>query len=190
MTGARWFAGWCGSLATVAILGVASVATASGAVATGQRSGALTPGGDLSPAEIQRLFDAYTMVQAQDMLELDDEHYGRFVTSLRGLHEARRTAETERRSLLQELVRLTNQEAPEADDAAIIERLRALQEHDARTAADVRKAYDGIDEVLDVRQRAKFRIFEERIERRKFELLMRARQGNRPGPRPPRPPRY
>jgi hypothetical protein len=43
----------------------------------------------------------------------------------------------------------------------------------------MRKAYNGIDEVLDVRQQARFRVFEDQIERRKIELMMRARQQNR-----------
>jgi hypothetical protein len=44
--------------------------------------------------------------------------------------------------------------------------------------------------VLDVYQQARFRVFEEQIERRKIELLMRARQQNRPnqqGPNQPPP---
>jgi hypothetical protein len=44
----------------------------------------------------------------------------------------------------------------------------------------VKKAYDAIDQVLDVRQQAKFRVFEELMERRKLELVTRARQANRP----------
>jgi hypothetical protein len=40
----------------------------------------------------------------------------------------------------------------------------------------MRRAYESLDEVLDVRQQARFRIFEEMIERRKMDLLMRARQ--------------
>ena len=43
----------------------------------------------------------------------------------------------------------------------------------------MRKAYVALDEVLDVRQQARFRVLEEQIERRKIELLMRARQQNR-----------
>ena len=62
----------------------------------------------------------------------------------------------------------------------IKERLTALQELESRTAAEMRKAYNALDEVLDVRQQARFRVFEEQIERRKIELLMRARQQNRP----------
>jgi len=34
-----------------------------------------------------------------------------------------------------------------------------------------------VDEVLDQRQQARFRMFEESIERRKLDLLMRARDG-------------
>ena len=71
----------------------------------------------------------------------------------------------------------------------------ALQELESRTAAEMRKAYNALDEVLDVRQQARFRVFEEQIERRKIELLMRARQQNRqnqqgPNAKPPirRPP--
>jgi len=49
----------------------------------------------------------------------------------------------------------------------------------------LRKGYSSVDEVLDLRQQARFRVFEERIERRKLELLMRARQQNRPNQRQP-----
>ena len=59
-------------------------------------------------------------------------------------------------------------------------RLKALQELDEGSGVDVRKAYDAIDQVLDVRQRAKFRVFEELMERRKLELVSRARQAVRP----------
>ena len=53
---------------------------------------------------------------------------------------------------------------------------RALRDHDERATAEMRKAYETLDEVLDVRQQARFRIFEETIERRKLDLV-------RPGPR-------
>ena len=50
----------------------------------------------------------------------------------------------------------------------------------------MRKAYNTLDEVLDVRQQARFRVFEEQIERKKLELLLRARQNpNRPNPKRP-----
>jgi Spy/CpxP family protein refolding chaperone len=70
--------------------------------------------------------------------------------------------------------------APNPDEAQLKERMKALQDLETRSAADVKKAYDAIDQVLDVRQQAKFRVFEELMERRKLELVSRARQANRP----------
>ena len=79
-----------------------------------------------------------------------------------------------------QLQRLTNPRAQvRGDEAMIKERLTGLQELESRNAAEMRKAYNALDEVLDVRQQARFRVFEEQIERRKIELLMRARQQNR-----------
>ena len=49
----------------------------------------------------------------------------------------------------------------------------------AKLGKRLTKAYDGIDQVLDVGQQAKFRVFEELMERRKLELVTRARQANR-----------
>ncbi len=48
----------------------------------------------------------------------------------------------------------------------------------------MKKAYEGIDELLDLKQRAGFRVFEELMERRKLELITRARQANRPRQQP------
>jgi hypothetical protein len=65
-------------------------------------------------------------------------------------------------------------------------RIKALDEHDSRASEELRRAYAAMDEVLDPRQQARFRLFEERMERQKLELLMRAR--NRAA-RPNSPPR-
>ncbi len=89
--------------------------------------------------------------------------------------------------LMGQLQRLTNPRVtPKGDEAALKERLSALQELESRTAAEMRKAYNGLDEVLNIQQQARFRVFEEQIERRKIELLMRARQQNKPPQRRPR----
>ncbi len=135
---------------------------------------------DMSPAEIQKLFDAYLVMEAQQALELTDDQYAPFLTRLRGLQETRRRNQQERFRLLGELQRLSAPRLKVVADAALKERLAALQELDLRTAAELRNAYTSVDEVLDLRQQARFRIFEEQIERRKLELLMRARQQNRP----------
>jgi hypothetical protein len=127
--------------------------------------------------ELVNMLDTYAIVQAQQALSLDDEKYGPFVTRLKRLQEARRRNQRERNQILQDLRRLAGaQAATPVDEGAVRERLRALRDHDERAAAEMRKAYDAVDEVLDVRQQARFRLFEETIERRKLDLLMRARE--------------
>ncbi|MGE3276244.1 MAG: hypothetical protein AB7O67_14115 [Vicinamibacterales bacterium] len=144
------------------------------------------PPPEMAPAEVQRLFDAYLIMQAQDALGLSEEQYGQFLTRLRALQETRRKNQQERFQLLNQLQRLTNPRNPgQPDEAAVRERLAALQELESRSAAELRRAYNAVDEVLNVVQQARFRLFEEQVERRKVELLMRARQANRPNRRPP-----
>jgi hypothetical protein len=138
------------------------------------RSGALTPG------EVARLLDAYVLVQAQEALKLSEAQYGQFVTKMKGIQETRRRNQQARQRILQDLRRLSaEQSESKPDEVAIRERLKALGDHDEKALTEMRRAYDALDGVLDVRQQARFRVFEETMERRKFELLMRARQANR-----------
>lgn len=157
-----------------------------------QRGGGPLPGldnGDMTPGEIQKLFDAYLVMEAQQALSLTDQQYPQFLTRLRTLQDTRRRNQQERVQLMQQLQRLTNPRNPaRGDEAEIKTRLVALQELESRSAAEMRRAYTALDEVLDVRQQARFRVFEEQIERRKIELLMRARQQNRPNQQGPNPP--
>lgn len=137
---------------------------------------------DLRPAEVQRLFDAFVVVQIPDALALSEDQYSRLLPKLRQLQQARRQGQQQRLRMIGELTRLTNPKLdPPTDEAVLKERLRTLQELESRTAAELRRAYDAVDEILDTRQRARFRAFEEQIERRKLQLLLRARQ-NRPPP--------
>ena len=145
---------------------------------------AMAQAGDMRPAEIQKLFDAYLVMEAQQALGLSDQQYPQFLGRLRTLQETRRRTQQERNQLMGQLQRLTNPRLPKpADESEIKSRLSMLQELESRAAAEMRKAYTAVDEVLDVRQQARFRVFEEQIERRKIELLMRARQQNRPNPK-------
>ncbi|MGH9330380.1 MAG: hypothetical protein ACRD09_08060 [Vicinamibacterales bacterium] len=138
------------------------------------------PAGNLTPAEIARLLDAYVLVQAQESLRLTDAQYGQFVSRMKVVQDVRRRNQQGRQRILQELGRLSGDpNQPVTDEGALRERLKALAEHEERAAVELRQAYEGLDSVLDLRQRARFRIFEERMERQKFELLMRARQANR-----------
>lgn len=130
----------------------------------------------VSPAELQRLFDAYVLVQAQDTLRLDEAQFAKFLPRLRAFQELRRRHQVERGRIVQDLRQLVQ---AGADNGPITDRLKALRDLEGRTVDELRRAGDELDEVLEPVQRARLRIFQEQMERRQLELLMRARQGAR-----------
>jgi Spy/CpxP family protein refolding chaperone len=131
----------------------------------------------ISPAELQRMFDAYALMQAQEQLKISDDQYAQFLSRFKALQDVRRKSLQERQRIIQSLRKMLN--TPPIDEAQLKDQLKALQDLEARTVTDVKKAYDTVDQVLDTAQQAKFRVFEENMERRKLELVARARQANR-----------
>jgi hypothetical protein len=130
----------------------------------------------LPDAALADMLDTYAIVRAQQELTIGDEKYGTFAARLKKLQNVRRRNQRQRQHLVRELFRMAGPRAlVPADETAIRNQLTALREHDDRAAVELRQAYDALDEVLDTRQQARFRMFEEQIERRKLDLLVRAR---------------
>ena len=71
------------------------------------------------------------------------------------------------------------------DDATVAARTKELDDLELQAENQERAALADIDQVLQVRQRAHFRVFLENMERQKLELLMKARQGGRSNNPPP-----
>jgi Spy/CpxP family protein refolding chaperone len=132
----------------------------------------------VSPAEIQRLFDGFALMQAENFLKLSEDQFARFLSRYKALQDLRRQGLQQHTRIVNDLRWLVN--APALDEAQVRDRLKMLADLDATSAADVKKAYDAVDQVLDLPQQAKFRVFEENMERRKLDLVTRARQANRP----------
>ena len=164
------------ALTAVALLATGT-ATATQAGPERQRGRAAAEADPLAPAQILNMLDAWAIVQAQETLLIPDEKYGEFVARLKRLQQTRRRNQQARNALLGELRRLAGPQARQIDERAVRQRLDALREHDERAAGEVRKAYDELDQALDLRQQARFRLFEEVLERRKIDLLKRAEQG-------------
>jgi hypothetical protein len=180
------FPGWqtlAAAALSCAVLAPLPPAEAQGRAAQRQGLPSTAPPG-ISPAEVQQMFDAYALVQAQQALKLRDDQYPKFLTHLRLLQAVRRRGENQRLRIVNDLRRLTQPADGPVDEAMIKDRLKALNDLTASVAAEIRQAQNDLDEVLDVRQQARFRVFEEEIERRKVELVVRARQDRRQGKAP------
>jgi hypothetical protein len=153
--------------------------SAASVVASAQQPQASQGAPPLAPGEMQKLFDGYAVIQAQEFLGLSETQFASFLPKLRVFQETRRRGEQERMRLLQELNRMTSARAGQRPESGLRDRLRALRELETRTTGELQKARDAIDEILDVRQQARFRVFEDQLEQRKLQLLMQARQANR-----------
>lgn len=133
------------------------------------------PAGGNNVQEMQEYFDAFALVQAQRVLRLDDEAYGRFFPKMSRVYQLRRAHGAQRMRVLNEIRRLYNGNA--ADDAALVAAVNRLDDMDAKFGVEMREARQAVDEVLTTRQRAGLRFFEEDMERQKIDFLTRARQG-------------
>jgi hypothetical protein len=146
------------------------------------------PGGELNLQTVQSMVDAWALVEAQQQLELTEEQTGTFVTRMMRVQNLRRRHMMERQRLLREMGAIAfggNQ--PRPDDAALTEKLKTFDDLTLRTAQELRLATQELDAILTPYQRVRFRVFEERIERQKLDMLMRARGARGDGTAPVQP---
>jgi len=139
-------------------------------------AGTKAGGQPVSMVELRKLFDAYVTTQAEEQLKVNKAQLPKFLEQYKELRDSRRMAAEEHTRLLVEL----RQHAADAkvSETQLKDRLKALRAVEERAHGDVRKAYDEIDKLLDVRQQARFRVFEVQMDRRMAQVVARARQAN------------
>jgi len=156
--------------------------------APGQRPGRGAAGEGLTVAAIERELDRFEIVQAQRALGLDNEAFEAVGVRLQRIQVLRRRHQAQRRMILAELRAALESGTIDSDAAGVTARLTELGNLTVRQAQELRRASQAMDAVLSLRQRAQFRLFQERFERQKLDLLSRARQprgaGRQPGRRP------
>jgi hypothetical protein len=143
------------------------------------------PANPISLAELNRLFEAYAVVQAQDYLKLTDEQYPDFVARLKALQDARRRHFVNHNRIIGDLNRALHLPEDQIDDKSLRAAYEALDREDDSAQIEIKKAFENVIALLDVRQRARFRVFEENLERRKLDLLSRVQRPNRKVLNPP-----
>ena len=138
------------------------------------RSGPGRPGGPGEIGLVQNMIDTWALVEAQKQLELTDDQYSSFVPRMTKLNTARRRHMADRTRLLGELRQLLRGATPASDDA-IADKVRAIDDLNQRSGQELRQLAAELDGTLTPYQRARFRLFEELIELRKIDMLLRVR---------------
>jgi hypothetical protein len=128
---------------------------------------------------VEDLLEGMEISNADKFLQVDNQHYGEFIQRLRNLQKMRRQHQNQRQRLVMELRRLANANPP-VEDALLEGPTKRLDDFDRQYFQDLQGAYAQIDEVLNVRQRARFRLFEEQMEQRKLEILTRVLKSGTP----------
>lgn len=138
------------------------------------------PGGEFNLQSVQNMVDTWALVEAEKDLELTNAQFPDFMARMRRLQTTRRRHMMERQRMVRELNAMVfSSQRP--DDAALTEKLKAFDQLTDKSGQEVRQLVQELDGILTPYQRARFRVFEEQMERRKIELLTRARAGRAGG---------
>lgn len=127
-----------------------------------------------SGEEVEGLIDAYVLSKLQDALVLSDEQFGRMVVAQKKMQDARRTYRRSRNEVLRQMRQALRREA--AGEAELPPLLSRLEELHQTFLEEEHARYRDIDAILDVRQRARYRILEGEIQRRLQQLIRQSRE--------------
>jgi hypothetical protein len=133
--------------------------------------------------ELEGMMEAYVLSKLQDSLGLGDEQFGRMVVAQKKLSDARRSYRRERGEILRQMRRALDREQAGADELSPL--LLKLDELQQNFLEQEKARYRDIDAILDVRQRARYRILEAEIGRRLQQLIRDARDPAKPRDRSP-----
>jgi Spy/CpxP family protein refolding chaperone len=125
--------------------------------------------------DVQQMLDAMVLGRAQPQLQLSNDQYPQFFKSMQALQQLRRQHQMRRQRMLGELRRLINpQQAEPPDDATLAAKTKELDDLETQMFQDEQKSRASIDAILTPHQRARFRVFEENMEREKLRMLAKA----------------
>jgi len=131
--------------------------------------------------EVEGMMDAYILSKLQDALELTDEQFGTMVVAQKKLQDTRRDYRQGRMTLLRRMRQTLRRD--QAREEELTRQLDELDNLEIEFSQNQRARYAAIDDILEIRQSARYRILEAEIQRRLTQLMRQVR-GRRDPPRP------
>lgn len=125
--------------------------------------------------EVEGMMEAYVLSKLQDSLDLTDEQFGSMVVAQKKLSDTRRGYRRDRMQVLRQMRQtLQREQAGESELQPLLSQLDTLRDG---FAANEKSRYAAIDDILDIRQRARYRILEVELQRRLGEMMRQVRRG-------------
>jgi hypothetical protein len=153
------------------------------------RNPAEQPG--LNMADVNDMFQGLEISEVERFLQLTAEQWAPFMKEFRQYQQVRNRHQMQRNRLVMAIRQALNgfQNQPPADDATVEGLVKKLADFEQQIGAELKARHAAIDAVLSIRQRARFIVFQENMERRKIELLAKVlrSQGREPMPQAPNP---
>lgn len=123
--------------------------------------------------DVEGMMEAYVLSKLQDALELSDEQFGAMVVAQKKLSDARREYRRSRMQVLRQIRQALQRDSTgEAELQPLLGQLDTIRDEFAATE---KSRYAAIDEILDIRQRARYRILEIELQRRLGEMMRQVR---------------
>jgi len=124
-------------------------------------------------ADVQGMMDAYVLSKLQDALELSDDQFGSLVVAQKKLQDRRREYRQDRMAVLRQMRQALRLE--DSGESELRPLLNELDELRSDFTADETNRYGAIDDILDVRQQARYRVLEVELQRRLNEMMREVR---------------
>jgi hypothetical protein len=141
---------------------------------------AQVPPANVNQAEIQvqEVWNATVLKQSRPALQLTDQQWPAFFAKMADLQDLRDRHLTGRRKLIGEMNRLAPPNGDvTADDATLLAKVREFDDFELQYAQRETQVLAAVDAVLTPFQRARFRVFEENMEKRKVQMLATVLRG-------------
>jgi hypothetical protein len=126
---------------------------------------------------VMALLDGFEINQADKVVGVSSDEFPAFIKQLRAIQDLRTKHQSQRNALVNQLRVAVNgnpqRNLAAGDDAAVDAATKKLDDFDRTAVQEMQAAFGAMDQILSVRERGRFRLFEERLEQQKLEIIMR-----------------
>jgi hypothetical protein len=126
--------------------------------------------------EVQQLIEALYISRLQEELKLTDEQYAAAIPAVKNYLRVRQAGARQKRLVERQLNQMLDSTAP---DDQVQGKLKELDEVKKQNEQSLQSALSEIDSRLDVRQRVRFRQYQQRTDQRISHMIQQIREGRR-----------